>query len=273
MKRGFTLMELLAVIAIMGIMGAVTLTGYRQMKRGMEQRSVMQNVNQFIRSAYQRAKIDRQPVAVYFWNETLQEDGQDSTLVVVGKAVAVRRAGRITSKSGNDKLYDEFGDLEARSEESDFEEDSRTTQKGAGLAIYKINGDEGNSPVKSFAYEKTERSTSYTEDLLLGGTADFSKFLYAFILMDGSGSNWQIGDAYGFEFAEIILPHGYLFGKNYSRNTSNPVAVVKPALFFDTVSGSGESTTITVSSLRPDNSGAISAQEVGTTQEPTKDQD
>ena len=72
-KRAFTLLELLVVMAIMGFMGTLSVAGYRAMRRGMEERSVMQNVNQFIRSAYQRAQIDRQPVSVYFWNETLRD--------------------------------------------------------------------------------------------------------------------------------------------------------------------------------------------------------
>ena len=78
MKRAFTLLELLVVIGIMGFMGTISVGGYRAMRRGMEERGVMQNVNQFIRSAYQRAQIERQPVAVYFWNETLRGSGDRS---------------------------------------------------------------------------------------------------------------------------------------------------------------------------------------------------
>ena len=101
MKRGFTLMELLIVIAIMALMGSLTVAGYKQMKRGMEERSVMDNVNQFVRAAYQRAQIDRQNVVVYFWNETIKNETADSFAVVVGKAIAVRihtRSRRILRK-------------------------------------------------------------------------------------------------------------------------------------------------------------------------------
>ena len=58
-RRAFTLVELMVVIMIMGILGTVSVGGYRAMQRGIEERGVMQNVNQFIRSAYQRAQIDR----------------------------------------------------------------------------------------------------------------------------------------------------------------------------------------------------------------------
>ena len=40
-RRAFTLVELLMVVMIMGILGAVTVGGYRAMQRGMEERGVM----------------------------------------------------------------------------------------------------------------------------------------------------------------------------------------------------------------------------------------
>ena len=52
MKRSaFTLIELLMVIMIMGLLGTVTVGGYRAMQRGMEERGVMENANHFIRAA------------------------------------------------------------------------------------------------------------------------------------------------------------------------------------------------------------------------------
>ena len=101
MKRAFSLIELLVVISIMAVMGTVAVGGYRAMQRGMDERGTMENVNAFVRLAYQRAQIDRQPTVVYFWNETLQrESDSNNTLRVVGKAVAVRRGGRLTDVKG-----------------------------------------------------------------------------------------------------------------------------------------------------------------------------
>lgn len=88
MNRAFTLIELMVVMAIMGLLGTVSVGGYRAMQRGMEERGVMQSVNSFIRTAYQRAQIDRQPVVVFFWNETERLASEEHTEVVVGRAVA-----------------------------------------------------------------------------------------------------------------------------------------------------------------------------------------
>ena len=111
--KGFTLIELLVVIGIMGLLGTASVGGYRQMRRGMEEKGVLQDVNTLIRAAYQRAQIDRQPTAVVFWNETLrgESDNADESAIVVGRAVAVRRSGRITGVKG-DILLDEFADLD-----------------------------------------------------------------------------------------------------------------------------------------------------------------
>lgn len=276
MKRGFTLLELLVVIAIMAILGGITVSGYRQMRRGMEERSVVQNANQFIRTAYQRAQIDRQPVAIYFWNETLQGRTSDSQEVVVGRAVAVRRAGRLTRVTGN-YLCDEFGDLKHNTKVLDEDEEGMnesTSSDGAGIDFYQVNGNEGNTAAKSVVYEVTRRDETQ-ETLLSGGTKRFE--CYAYEIKDPGGISWKIGDAYGFEFAEITLPHGYIFGTSYSKNVQNPVSG-QSAIRFTVSANSGDgglsgesgASTIVISSLRPDNNGSLSAQKVGTTDSPTK---
>ena len=164
MKRRFTLMELLVVIAIMALMGSLTVAGYRQMKRGMEERSVMDNVNQFVRAAYQRAQIDRQNVVVYFWNETIKNETADSFAVVVGKAIAVRQHGRVTFTE-SDFICDEFGDLEFKnvafaspteSEEQSSSTSSSAGEKKGGLRLYKVGGSDENRPDWSIVAEETQ---------------------------------------------------------------------------------------------------------------------
>lgn len=279
-RRAFTLVELMVVIMIMGILGTVSVGGYRAMRRGIEERGVMQNVNQFIRSAYQRAQIDRLPVAVYFWNETLREETDAEPLIVVGKAVAVRRAGRLTKVQGS-YLYDEFGDLsfnrlvlDEDDEGMSGADDSGGAVQDDGVYLYKISGNEGSQPQRSLISQTTKRMT-LTEPLILGGQGEMEN--YAYELIDKGGVAWQTGDAYGFEFAALELPHGFIFGSTYSRSIGNPVAGEDMIRFMVSAnSGNGATggtvgrSTVQISSLRPDSSGNLAAQTVGTSDSPTR---
>ena len=279
MKRAFTLVELLVVIGIMGFMGTVSVGGYRAMRRGMEERGVVQNVNQFIRSAYQRAQIERQPVAVYFWNETLRGSGDMANVVVVGKAIAVRRTSRITAVIGK-YLYDEFGDLSFSRLILDTDNDDETTDSDQAsddrTSLYKINGNEGAKAQRSEISSVTVRK-KISDPLVMEGASMQDFYAYAFSLADANGVSWKPGDAYGFQFAEITLPHGFAFGSSFSRSTSNPVSG-ETAMMFTPGGNSGSGATggingkatIDVCSLRPDKSGNVVASKVASTQNPTE---
>ena len=292
-RRAFTLIELMVVIAIMGLMGTISIGGYRAMRRGMEERSVMQNVNQFIRAAYQRAQIDRQPVNVYFWNETVQEATQTKPLVVVGKAVAIRRYGRITAVSGSE-LYDEFGDLNYNrlilDEDTGQEASSSgSTSEAEGVYLYKVDSGTDSRPMRSIV-SATTKKTVLNEPLILrgepqrGGTVktpernDAKLENYAFVAINMNGVNWQVGDAYGFEFADIQLPNGYMFGSSYSQSVANPVSgeqMLKFKVSVNTGSGARQGTvgssTVQVSSLRPDSGGRLTPQKVADSANPAMD--
>lgn len=278
MRRAFTLIELLVVIAIMAMLGTLSVGGYRAMQRGMEDRGAMQNVNQFIRSAYQRAQIDRAPVAVYFWNETSAEETDDDIMVVHGRAIAVRRAGRLTNIVGQN-LCDEFGDLSFNrlvvNEDDDVESsDSGSTRAGNGINLYRLNGDEGSQMARSVISQTTKKVT--LQELLLQSGEDGDFETYAYVLIDKGGVTWKVGDAYGFEFASIDLPNGYIFGSDYSRDLGNPVRgedVIRFRVSENSGSGAHQGTdgksTVSVYCLRPNASGDIEAQEVGTSESPT----
>lgn len=274
MKRnGFTLMELLVVVAIMGLLGTISVGGYRAMQRGMEERGVMQNVNEFTRAAYQRAQIDRVPVAVFFWNETLREENDTGTQtpVIVGKAVAVRRSGRLTRVSGSD-LVDEFGDLRFSRLIVDEDDESASSGSGGsnskadGVYLYPMNGTSDGTTLKRSLVRSTTELKKLNPMLVMSGVqADIEA--YAYRVLDAGGVNWKAGDAYGFEFAEITLPHNYIFGNSFSTSATSPVRDVGKKFY--TVGGSA--TGIQVSSLRPGTNGELSAQAVGDSDDPSKE--
>lgn len=236
MKKAFTLLELLLVISIMGLMGTVSVGAYRAMQRGMEERGVVQNVNEFFRLAYERAQIDNTPVVIYMWNETLsdEERSDNSELIVIGKAVAVRGFGRITKVDG-DRLVDEFGDLRALAERN-LETDEIVENPSASVAnniyLYQLKGNSGMQRTK--VSQTTSRYT-INEPVIVDesvGTAgdddsgrgdslrEFEAFAY--VMAGGSGgAGWKAGDRYGLEFAQLSLPHNYIFGNDYSKSADN----------------------------------------------------
>ncbi len=278
-RRAFTLIELLMVIMIMGILGTISVGGYRAMQRGIEERGVMENVNHFIRAAYRRAQTDRQPTAIYYWNETHQDENSGDTYVVVGKAVAVRRAGRVSRVVGQ-YLYSEFADLDRErlvvdSEDEDTDNTDSGSTSGENLVpIYKMNSD--GSCVRALASSTTKNVTGNNRETLLSRMAAEEIPCYAYVLQGDAAGTWNVGDAYGLEFAEIQLPNGYLFGTDYPTSADSAPTIKGPMWFEVSVNrGSGAdqggAQVVTIYSLRQSDMGDIKPEKVGTSDKPTED--
>ena len=262
MNRGFTLIELLVVMGLMGILGTASVGGYRAMQRGMEERGVMQSVNSLIRSAYQRAQIDRQPTAVYFWNETIRGETADENEIVVGKAVAIRRHGRLSDVKGT-KLVDEFGDLdltyEALSGDANYSTDgeshsSSELENRPGMRLWRFPTTE--EMKYSIVADAVWCDASMTETLFSGGGAEgmTNVLMSAFYNLGRSKAEatWKVGDAYAFEIGEIRLPHGFIFGSKIPNDVSRDELVA--VMLFDPESETDES--VEVWSTKPNASGA-----------------
>ena len=307
MKKAFTLIELLVVIGIMGLLGTVSVGGYQQMRRGMEEKGVIQDVNTLIRAAYQRAQVDRQPTAVVFWNETLRGEndaGGDENLIVVGHAVAIRRSGRITAKSAN-FLLDEFADLEL-SYQTDDGDDGSSGSTDAGMYLYPMDDlsdveqSSGirRSLVETKVYKQNvmpvyltgSKAENVQSQQASGGSSSGSSTgsgqlkIYAFKVTNANGVNWRQGMAYGVEFAHLVLPHGYFFGSGsaYSTSSDNPLHEAG-ALAFDVGKNIGSGMTsgsqgglmsrsqIDISAFRLGSAGTLEPKKIGTSAKPTDD--
>jgi len=281
-KKAFTLLELLLVVALMGILGSVMIGGYVAIHRGMEQRMNVQNVNQFVRSAYQRAQVDRKPVDVYFWNETLQAESDLENLIVVGKACAVRTYGRISEVNGK-YLKDEFGDqkfsrlVEDADSDVDLEAvgDNETDDEDL-IYIYNMRRG-GTDRQRSLVSEFTQRSVTY--DLLAtdmsGSTYPIEA--YAWVKAGTDSVDWRPGDPYGFVFEEIQLSHNYIFGRSYSARTSNPISEVDEGgvMRFDPVNvtggGASADTRVQISALYPGREGNLEVKPITMSDDPRGD--
>lgn len=280
MRRGFTLVELLVVMGIMGLLGTISVGGYRAMQRGMEERGVMQSVNSFMRTAYQRAQIDRQPVAVIYWNETVRSATDTENEIVAGRAVAVRRYGRFSAVRSN-TLVDEFADLDRAYQTEADDETGAASSKESTMFIYPMElnaiGGGGNSLSRTLVEGKVYDMTEDVEFLVkdaeeaLDGEGDDDSTLkvpaYGFRIVENGGVNWAPGMSYGMEFIQIELPRNYIFGSQYSSKAEKPIGGAG-AIVFDIDTGGGN--TVEISSLRPDGSGGLQAKTVSNSDPPNQ---
>ena len=253
MKRGFTLLELLVVVGIMGFLGTASIAGYNALQRGMTERSVTAIAATLLRAAQERAYVDRQPTAVFCYNRLLKEpSGSEENGVVVGVMTAIRRAGRISFVRGN-MLYDEFADLDTTYEAAEDENDAK---KGGSFRLFRFGG--GNMNQMEYAIvsdrvvlnEEAEMVTLFSG--VAGGGNQTNLMASAFCdLGGGTASGWQVGDGYALEFAETQLPPGYIFGTQVP-NRAGDIKEIKTILFSP---DSTSTETVDIYEARPDGSG------------------
>jgi prepilin-type N-terminal cleavage/methylation domain-containing protein len=217
-KRAFTLVELLVVVGIMAAMATMSIGSYFAVVRGMADRGALAAATSVISLAQERARIDLAPTVVYFYNELVQnkDESKGTELVVAGVAVAIRRAGRLTRVTGN-YLGDEFADLDITYGLSE----GSGSLRGDTFRLYKFDF----SGMKySSVYSEVVEDSIDNESYLVesprdrgfrkanGDNEDPNEIIsYAFVQKDGNAT-WQVGDAYGYEFAKIRLPDNYIFG-------------------------------------------------------------
>ena len=285
MKKAFTLLELLVVMGIVGLLGTVSVGGYHAMQRGMEERGVMQNVNAFVHAAYHRAQIDRQPTAVYFWNETVRSRTMDEHEIVVGKAVAVRRFGRFSRVSGN-VLIDEFADLDL-TYETDRESSGGQSKQSNVIYLYPMEKLSDIASGTQLRRSMVSARVSDESDTVVfadgnpptaeGNDSENTVPAWGFEIRDEGGVQWKAGMAYGLEFMQIELPRNYVFGSDYSNSADNPVRTAG-TLVFDVGRNDGSGTasgaiegrnSVTVYSLRADGAN-LKAEKVASSDNPER---
>ena len=303
-RRAFTLLELLVVIGIMGLLGAITTGGYRSMVRGMEERGAMQEANAFVRAAYERAQTDRQPTAIYFWNELLRSEDASAghSLVVVGRAVAVRRQGRLTRVEGGSGkgafLVDEFADLDQVFATPTADEETKGgVSDQSTMSLWNMDdiasGKLYRSRVSTTVFKNFDRKAFFLGETVEGNAqaaageageegdddTNLSNGIpgWAFYLQDAGNATWKQGSAYGFEFQTMTLPRNYIFGDDYPPGEGTPIKPAGVIVFKAAqISASGEASggiqsggTVNVRALRQK---GVSMQkfDIGTTASPDR---
>lgn len=239
--RGFTLVELLVSIGLMALLATLSTTGYYAASRGMADRGAVTDARSVIRSAMQRALIDRVPTAVLFYNQRLRAGTDDQTEVVFGTAVAVRMAGRI-SHVFNDMICDAFADLQQTYPTNRTTASSSTD---AGMRLYRMASvDQGYERCRTLVESSVSRKKR--SDYLVASASNIHNVAYWGFTFHGNNkgpkvADWNVGDAYGSEIASVQLPHGYIFGSTAPSASS-----------YDPVSASGTKFLVFTPDVNPD---------------------
>lgn len=224
MKKGFTLVELLAVIGLMGLMGAIAIGGYSAVVRGMSDRAALDAAKGIIDAARQRANLDRKKTYVYLYDEVVKVDSEMSAGIVNGVAIAVRPVGRVSAVVG-DLICDEFGDLANTYASLSAEEGSSDSEMEASASTMKLYS----IPQKDFALVKegvfktsvqvnrTLETPDGSDETATGVSGEDwvnRGFYYYGFKRVGGGATFSAGDEYGQEFAVARLPPGYTFSSS-----------------------------------------------------------
>jgi len=207
-RRGFSLMELLAVMAIMGILATVAVTGYFSAVRSMTRRRAVSNFVATLQQARQRACIDGTRMAVVCYPETTQSSTPQANLYVVCKAL-----GRVTSISGG-QIGDEFTPLDSIFGKATTAAATDGEYAFGSRRIYNLSSDKAGflqveGTVQPGDYGVLE--SGITGEML---TNTNRTLLWCFVPAGGANTaNFQIGDLYGIEASPVAsLPKNIYFG-------------------------------------------------------------
>lgn len=263
-RRGFTLLELLMVVAVMGLLGTVATAGYYAAVSNMEVRGAQDSVASLIQAAQQRAATDHVPTGVYFYNQLLREGAVSHNANVVGVAVAVRAGGRVSCvvDKGGKYLVDEYSDInrgrKVYRRGMSSQDKSDLDNRASSMRLYRLDQSSQNievSEVYDYVVERVENIDTCEESFVTAGGNTTNILSYAYQIAQGTSnkadSKWKAGDLYGYEIAAIQLPHNMIFGKTIPTSLNQPIAdePVKP-IFFRTDGRPKGSTTVKMSTCR-----------------------
>ena len=224
MKKGFTLIELLTVVGIMAMLGVAASNGYRALARGMRERSAVAAASAALRGARERALVDRRPTIIFCYNRMVREPNANADVngIVVGAMTAIRCAGRISGiGDGGDLLYDEFADLDRVYRSTDDKEDCKET---IGLRLFRYDKSDMRYSIIAEAVLQ-DKAMAYVPSY--GDSTEVMLTAFYNLRRSQHEPSWKIGDRYAFEFIDIELPEGFVFGKGNLPTRAGEIVVVE----------------------------------------------
>jgi len=225
-SKGFSLLELLAVMSIMAMLSTVAVTGYFSAVRGMARRSAVKHLVNTLVLARQRATLEGSRISVMLYNESVAGDS-GSDAVIVPSYVVCKEIGTVTGYV-TDKLpnlvWDEFETLGKLFNIGGTMSDGVGEMLSMRLYNMTVGGWWEVKPWVTENYNRVSgRDSAY--DMARGlAVESYSLPVYAFeknqqvTTQRGTANEpqggWRVGHTYGIEAAPInSLPRGILFHK------------------------------------------------------------
>lgn len=220
MKKAYTLVELLVVIALMGMMATLAVSSYSAITRGMRERAALATARSLADAAMQRARMDRAKVYIYLFNEVIVLDTPTSRGSGSGVMIAVRPIGRVTQVPEAGFFCDEFSDVSKiygtlEDEGTGGASVNAPDESASTFRLYNITR-------QDYAAVREGVSDTTVRDYDLEDVADEVKprewKVYGFKKTGEGGVAFEVGDLYGQEFAVTRLPTGYFFSSSVPMN-------------------------------------------------------
>lgn len=203
-RRGFSLLELLAVMSIMALLTTLAVTSYFNAIRGMTRRSAVKHFANSLILARQRACLEGVRVSVMVFNEITGYNAKNEPEIVPSYVVC-KETGRVTAISQG-KLIDEFAPLDKM-----FPNPPGMSAGYLGsMRLYNLTQGKWTQVFPwAESHNLTGRHSSYLPKI-------YEYPVYGFVknanVKNANEASWDVGDMYGVEAAPPgSLPKGFEF--------------------------------------------------------------
>jgi prepilin-type N-terminal cleavage/methylation domain-containing protein len=228
-RTGFTLLELLTVMAIMALLSTLAVTSYFGAVRGMARKSAVNHLANTLALARQRACMEGSRMCVMLYNEVLDNATPPS---VAPSFVVCKEIGHISYAPG-DSLGDEFANLSSifgLDEDSSDISSSYETLKLFNLTQGKwtyVYPRVIKKTIRPTGFDSEDQQRSYTIPIYCFRQSQAAKTLQGKNSRATLGfGNWKVGDSYGIEATPpTSLPKRFSFDQMQKSNYENVLFV------------------------------------------------
>ncbi|HPC49028.1 MAG TPA: prepilin-type N-terminal cleavage/methylation domain-containing protein [Kiritimatiellia bacterium] len=263
---GFSLLELLSVMAIVALLSTLAVTSYFNAIRGMTRRSAVKHLANSLILARQRACLEGVRVSVMVYNEVAGYNNKGDPECVPSYVVC-KEAGRVTALSGT-TLVDEFTPLDKMFGTA-TEDDTVGSSYLGSMRLYNLTaGKWWQVTPTAVSHNLTGRKSSYIADRKY--TIPAFGFKKNANVRNANDAMWEVGDVYGLEAAPPgSLPKGFKFINLDGNSDSLPENLNKVELVTFLPDGTAQKAPLTVTIrelLPPKLRGEVKVQKDGSIQ-------